>query len=109
MKRRLVLARALINDPDLLFLDEPTTGDPQARHVIWERLRKLLNQGKTILLTTHFMDEAERRLRNLRAENIGELFGGIVTRFGQSSPTSPDYIRKLRRRMTGISGYRTLR
>ncbi len=61
MKRRLTLARALVNDPDLVFLDEPTTGlDPQARHVIWERLRKLLNQGKTILLTTHFMEEAER-------------------------------------------------
>ena len=61
MKRRLTLARSLINDPDLVFLDEPTTGlDPQARHVIWERLRKLLNQGKTILLTTHFMEEAER-------------------------------------------------
>ena len=61
MKRRLVLARALVNDPDLIFLDEPTTGlDPQARHVIWERLRRLRHQGKTILLTTHFMDEAER-------------------------------------------------
>jgi lipooligosaccharide transport system ATP-binding protein len=61
MKRRLALARALINDPDLIFLDEPTTGlDPQARHLIWERLRRLLSQGKTILLTTHFMDEAER-------------------------------------------------
>jgi lipooligosaccharide transport system ATP-binding protein len=61
MKRRLVLARALVNDPDLLFLDEPTTGlDPQARHLMWEKLRMLLRQGKTILLTTHFMDEAER-------------------------------------------------
>ena len=61
MKRRLTLARALINDPDLLFLDEPTTGlDPQARHVIWQGLRRLLAQGKTILLTTHFMEEAER-------------------------------------------------
>ncbi len=61
MKRRLTLARALINDPELLFLDEPTTGlDPQARHVIWERLRNLLKQGKTLLLTTHFMEEAER-------------------------------------------------
>jgi lipooligosaccharide transport system ATP-binding protein len=61
MKRRLSLARALINDPDLLLLDEPTTGlDPQARHLMWERLGNLLQQGKAILLTTHFMDEAER-------------------------------------------------
>ena len=61
MKRRLSLGRALINDPDLLLLDEPTTGlDPQARHLMWERLQNLLQQGKSILLTTHFMDEAER-------------------------------------------------
>ncbi len=61
MKRRLSLARALVNDPQLLLLDEPTTGlDPQARHLMWERLQLLLQQGKAILLTTHFMDEAER-------------------------------------------------
>jgi len=61
MRRRLSLARALVNDPDLLILDEPTTGlDPQARHLMWERLQTLLQQGKSILLTTHFMDEAER-------------------------------------------------
>jgi lipooligosaccharide transport system ATP-binding protein len=61
MRRRLSLARALVNDPDLLLLDEPTTGlDPQARHLMWERLKALLQQGKSILLTTHFMDEAER-------------------------------------------------
>ena len=61
MKRRLSLARALVNDPRLLLLDEPTTGlDPQARHLMWERLQLLLLQGKSILLTTHFMDEAER-------------------------------------------------
>ncbi len=61
MKRRLTLARALINDPELIVLDEPTTGlDPQARHVIWQGLRRLIAQGKTILLTTHFMEEAER-------------------------------------------------
>jgi lipooligosaccharide transport system ATP-binding protein len=61
MKRRLSLARALVNDPQLLLLDEPTTGlDPQARHLMWERLQRLVQQGKSILLTTHFMDEAER-------------------------------------------------
>ena len=61
MRRRLSLARALVNDPRLLLLDEPTTGlDPQARHLMWERLQKLLQAGKSILLTTHFMDEAER-------------------------------------------------
>ncbi|MDW8337028.1 MAG: ATP-binding cassette domain-containing protein [Tepidimonas sp.] len=66
MRRRLSLARALINDPDLLLLDEPTTGlDPQARHLMWERLQRLLQQGKSILLTTHFMDEAERLCHRL--------------------------------------------
>ncbi len=61
MKRRLSLARALVNNPRLLLLDEPTTGlDPQARHLMWERLQLLLQEGKSILLTTHFMDEAER-------------------------------------------------
>lgn len=61
MRRRLTVARALINDPDLLVMDEPTTGlDPQARHLIWDRLKSLLAAGKTILLTTHFMEEAER-------------------------------------------------
>jgi lipooligosaccharide transport system ATP-binding protein len=72
MKRRLVLARALVNDPDLLFLDEPTTGlDPQARHQMWEKLRVLLRQGKTILLTTHFMDEAERLCDRLKIIDLG--------------------------------------
>jgi lipooligosaccharide transport system ATP-binding protein len=74
MKRRLTLARALINDPDLIFMDEPTTGlDPQARHLIWERLRSLLNQGKTIFLTTHFMDEAERLAHRLAIMDRGRL------------------------------------
>jgi lipooligosaccharide transport system ATP-binding protein len=66
MRRRLTLARALVNDPEVLFLDEPTTGlDPQARHLIWERLRRLLGSGKTIVLTTHFMEEAERLCNRL--------------------------------------------
>ncbi|MBI3043270.1 MAG: ATP-binding cassette domain-containing protein [Betaproteobacteria bacterium] len=74
MKRRLTLARALINDPDLIFLDEPTTGlDPQARHLIWERLRRLLAQGKTIFLTTHFMDEAERLAHRLAILDRGRI------------------------------------
>jgi lipooligosaccharide transport system ATP-binding protein len=72
MKRRLVLARALVNDPELIFLDEPTTGlDPQARHQMWEKLRVLLRQGKTILLTTHFMDEAERLCDRLKIIDHG--------------------------------------
>jgi lipooligosaccharide transport system ATP-binding protein len=74
MKRRLTLARALVNDPELLVLDEPTTGlDPQARHLIWDRLKKLLAEGKTILLTTHFMDEAERLCDRLAIVDGGKL------------------------------------
>jgi lipooligosaccharide transport system ATP-binding protein len=61
MKRRLTIARALVNDPDVILLDEPTTGlDPQARHVVWDRLNQLKRRGATLLLTTHYMDEAER-------------------------------------------------
>ena len=74
MKRRLTLARALVNDPDLIFLDEPTTGlDPQARHLMWQGLRRLLNQGKTIILTTHFMEEAERLCDRLVILDHGRL------------------------------------
>jgi lipooligosaccharide transport system ATP-binding protein len=74
MKRRLTLARALINDPDIIFLDEPTTGlDPQARHLIWERLKRLMVGGKTLILTTHFMDEAERLCDRLAVLDHGGL------------------------------------
>ena len=61
MKRRLTIARSLINEPEILLLDEPTTGlDPQARHVVWDRLYRLKQQGVTLVLTTHYMDEAEQ-------------------------------------------------
>jgi len=74
MKRRLSLARALVNDPDIIFLDEPTTGlDPQARHLIWQRLRELTTQGKTLLLTTHFMEEAERLCHRLAILDHGRM------------------------------------
>jgi len=74
MKRRLTLARALVNDPEILFLDEPTTGlDPQARHLIWQGLRRLIAEGKTIVLTTHFMDEAERLTDRLAILDHGRI------------------------------------
>ncbi len=74
MKRRLTLARALVNDPQLLFMDEPTTGlDPQARHLIWERLRRLTLEGRTLLLTTHFMEEAERLCQRVAIMDRGRL------------------------------------
>ena len=74
MKRRLALARALVNDPDVIFLDEPTTGlDPQARHLIWQGLRRLTAQGKTLLLTTHFMEEAERLCDRISIIDHGRL------------------------------------
>src|SRR6266581_6736050 len=60
LRRRLTIARSLVNDPDLLLLDEPTTGlDPQARHLVWDRLFRLKQRGATLVLTTHYMDEAE--------------------------------------------------
>jgi lipooligosaccharide transport system ATP-binding protein len=66
MKRRLTIARALINEPDLLLLDEPTTGlDPQARHLVWDRLYRLKQRGVTLVLTTHYMDEAEQLCERL--------------------------------------------
>ncbi len=81
MKRRLTLARALINDPQLLFMDEPTTGlDPQARHLIWERLRRLTQEGRTLVLTTHFMEEAERLCHRLAIMDRGRVIAAGTPR-----------------------------
>ncbi len=74
MKRRLSIARALVNDPRLVVLDEPTTGlDPQARQLIWQRLRALLAEGRTLILTTHYMDEAQRLCDRLAIMDAGRI------------------------------------
>ena len=74
MKRRLTIARALINDPELIILDEPTTGlDPQVRHLIWAQMREFLKQGKSLLLTTHYMEEAERLCDELVIMDEGRI------------------------------------
>ncbi len=74
LKRRLTIARGLVNDPELLLLDEPTTGlDPQARHVVWERLFRLKQQGVTLVLTTHYMDEAEQLCDRLVIMDHGRI------------------------------------
>ena len=77
MKRRLLIARALINDPEIVVLDEPTTGlDPQARHLVWDRLRALTAEGKTLLLTTHYMEEAARMCDRLVIMEGGRIIAG---------------------------------
>ena len=93
MKRRLTLARALINDPELLILDEPTTGlDPQARHLIWDGLRQLVSQGKTILLTTHFMDEAERLCSRLAVIDHGVMIASDSPRALIAAHVEPEVV-----------------
>jgi lipooligosaccharide transport system ATP-binding protein len=93
MKRRLSLARALVNDPKLLLLDEPTTGlDPQARHLMWERLQLLLQQGKSILLTTHFMDEAERLCSRLLVLDHGKKIAEGAPRQLIAQHLEPDVV-----------------
>jgi lipooligosaccharide transport system ATP-binding protein len=93
MKRRLSLARALVNNPRLLLLDEPTTGlDPQARHLMWERLQLLLQEGKSILLTTHFMDEAERLCSRLLVLDHGKKIAEGVPRDLIRQHLEPDVV-----------------
>ena len=93
MRRRLSLARALVNDPQLLLLDEPTTGlDPQARHLMWERLQRLVQQGKSILLTTHFMDEAERLCARLLVLDHGRKIAEGTPRDLIAQHLEPDVV-----------------
>ncbi len=87
MKRRLTIARALINDPDLIILDEPTTGlDPQARHLLWDRLYRLKREGATLVITTHYMDEAEQLCDRLVVMDQGKIVAegsprDLITRY----------------------------
>ena len=112
MRRRLVIARALVNAPDLLILDEPTTGlDPQIRHLIWARLRELKSHGTTVLLTTHYMEEAERLCDRLAIIDHGRILAEdaprtlvagevepnvIEVRPGPSEPPPPEIMRHAR-------------
>ncbi|MFY1698787.1 MULTISPECIES: ABC transporter ATP-binding protein [unclassified Solwaraspora] len=87
MKRRLTIARALVNEPDIVLLDEPTTGlDPQARHLVWERLFQLKQRGVTLVLTTHYMDEAEQLCDRLVVMDGGRIVAegsprDLITRY----------------------------
>jgi lipooligosaccharide transport system ATP-binding protein len=88
MKRRLLIARALINDPEIVVLDEPTTGlDPQARHLVWERLRALTAEGKTLLLTTHYMEEAARL-----CDRLVIMEGGLIIAGGSPRELVEEYV-----------------
>jgi lipooligosaccharide transport system ATP-binding protein len=93
MKRRLLVARALMNEPDVLILDEPTTGlDPQARHLVWEKLRQLKRQGVTLLLTTHYMDEAAQLCDRLVIMHEGRILVQGSPREVVANETSPEVI-----------------
>ena len=88
MKRRLLIARALINDPEIVVLDEPTTGlDPQARHLVWDRLRALTTEGKTLLLTTHYMEEAARL-----CDRLVIMEGGLIIAAGSPKQLVEEYV-----------------
>jgi lipooligosaccharide transport system ATP-binding protein len=88
MKRRLLIARALINDPEIVILDEPTTGlDPQARHLVWDRLRALTVEGKTLVLTTHYMEEAERL-----CDRLVIMEGGLIIAEGSPNELIEEHV-----------------
>jgi lipooligosaccharide transport system ATP-binding protein len=93
MKRRLTIARSLINDPDILILDEPTTGlDPQARHVVWDRLFRLKQRGVTLILTTHYMDEAEQLCDRLVVMDHGKIAAEGTPRELITQYSTPDVL-----------------
>jgi lipooligosaccharide transport system ATP-binding protein len=93
MKRRLTIARALINEPDLVLLDEPTTGlDPQARHLLWERLFRLKQRGTTLVLTTHYMDEAEQLCDRLVVMDGGRIVAEGSPRSLIEAHSSPEVV-----------------
>ena len=93
MKRRLLIARALINDPDLVVLDEPTTGlDPQARHLVWDKLRQLTGEGKTLILTTHYMDEAAQLCDRLCIMEGGRIIAEDTPQALISEHVSPEVL-----------------
>src|SRR5687768_5815917 len=109
MKRRLLIARALINEPDLLLLDEPTTGlDPQARHLVWEKLRTLKRQGVTLLLTTHYMDEAAQLCDRLVIMHEGRILVQGSPRELVARETSPQVIEVFEPPDLSIPGLRDL-
>jgi lipooligosaccharide transport system ATP-binding protein len=109
MKRRLLVARALINEPEVLILDEPTTGlDPQARHLVWEKLRSLKRQGVTQLLTTHYMDEAAQLCDRLVIMHEGRILVQGPPRELVARETSPHVIEVLEPADEMVPGLRAL-
>jgi lipooligosaccharide transport system ATP-binding protein len=109
MKRRLLVARALINEPDLLILDEPTTGlDPQARHLVWEKLRSLKRQGVTLVLTTHYMDEAAHLCDRLVIMHEGRILVEGSPRELVARETSPQVIEVIEPDREMVPGLRAL-
>ncbi len=101
MKRRLLIARALINDPEIVVLDEPTTGlDPQARHLVWDRLRELTREGKTLVLTTHYMEEAAQLCDRLVIMEGGRIIAAGSPRTMIEEHVSPQVLEFRARRET---------
>ena len=109
MKRRLLVARSLMNEPDVLILDEPTTGlDPQARHLVWQKLRSLKRQGVTLLLTTHYMDEAAQLCDRLVIMHEGRILVEGAPRDLVARETSPQVIEVIEPSADAARGLRDL-